>query len=176
MGNTNLTDAVDISEQKIRFPEGKCFDIKIKINTNSDFKDTEVVDFMLKSIIKRNEEIQVKISDPFQSHFKSDKFSFSGKDIKKNLDITGSNVYNLRMTENIGSEKDQEENCEDYTDEGKGSYHQCVKTVVDKKFLSVYGCMPPWFTDDIHEVCEQGLSKEEWKNISDLVYPAMHAT
>ena len=176
LGNTNITDAVEISEQKIIFPEGKCFNMKIKINTNYVFKDAEVVEFKLTSKIIRNKEIQVKISDPFHSHFQSDKFSFSGIDIKKNLSITGQIVYNLRMTEKNGSEKDQEANCEDYTDEGKGSYNQCVKTVVDKKFLSVYGCMPPWFTDDIHEVCEQGLSKEEWKNISDLVYPAMHAT
>ena len=44
---------------------------------------------------------------------------------------------------------------------------------VEEKFLSVYGCMPPWFTDNIHQVCDQGLSEEEWKNISEEIFPTM---
>ena len=165
LGNENLTDAVKILEQKIQYPQGKCFDIRIKMHSDTFITVDEVVELWLE--LKHEEQFEVKISDPFRNHFLSDEFSFFGKDIKQ------SGVYEIQIKENIDSEEDSEANCKDYTTEGRGSYKQCVMAAVEEKFLSVYGCMPPWFTENIHQVCDQGLSEEEWKNISKKIFPTM---
>ena len=112
----------------------------------------------------------------FRSHFVSEEFSYTGKDTKQPLDRPGFVVYKIQIKGNIDSEEDSEANFKNYKDIGEGSYRQCVKTAVEEKFLSVYGCMPPWFTDDVHQVCDQGLSKQEWKIISEDVFPTMQQT
>ena len=176
LGSANITDTIRVSEQEFRYPSGKCFDFKFMISAEKQMKGGEVLDFRLGLEDKTNTEINVKLTDPNREYFLSDDFTFFGNSIMKQLDPSQKSnmaIYKVQVKENIGCEEDSEANCKDYTTEGRGSYKQCVMAAVEEKFLSVYGCMPPWFTDNIHQVCHQGLSEEEWKNISENIFPTM---
>ena len=56
----------------------------------------------------------------------------------------------------------------------KQIFKQCVQSV-DKIFLlNQFVSMPPWLTENV--VVLPFLSNEQWKNISDLVFPTLDST
>jgi hypothetical protein len=107
-------------------------------------------------------------------------FIFSGNEIKKSLSPkkrATMDIYRVKIQENTDCEEDKEANCKEY---GNGkmikSFKQCVETIVEEKFLKQFECIPPWFTENVADICEQSFSNEQWKNISDLVFPTLDST
>ena len=175
LGNTNIGSSVKILERKYLFPNGKCFDLKIKLNKLDD--DLSIDKETVLTLIFKDQndlEIKVKISDPHREYFLSDDFTFYGQEVKKKLNATTRNsmdLYKLKIKENIGDEKDPEAHCKEYDE--KDSFKECVKKAVEEKLLKVYGCMPPWFTDNIDDVCNGIFSDEKWKNIFNDIFRIM---
>ena len=170
LGDENISEFVNIIERNFRFPDGKCFDFKINISSKYDYSFGKVMDLEL-ILEDRNATARVSITDPYREYFLSDVFTFSGKEIKKTLnpEIGHSyDIYKLQILQNIHSEDDKEANCKEYTSEEKGSFKECVKFVVEEKFLKKFGCMPPWFTENIAYMCNLSLSYETWKNMKGL--------
>ena len=80
-------------------------------------------------------------------------------------------LYKLKIKERIGDMRDPEANCNDYDD--KTGFKDCVMEAVKEKFLTRYGCSPPWFTENIEDVCHGNMSQEKWKQVSDEIFPTM---
>ena len=36
--------------------------------------------------------------------------------------------------------------------------------------------MPPWFTENIADMCDTTYTKEQWKNMSELIFPTLDNT
>ena len=108
-----------------------------------------------------------------------DEFTFLGKEIKKHPDPNHAatlDIYRVQIKENVNFEEDEEANCEDYEKEENESFKQCVKSVVEKQFLGQFSCMSPWFTENIADMCDTTYTKEQWKNMSELIFPTFDNT
>ena len=117
----------------------------------------------------KNGRLDVKISDPNGEHFQPDPFSFSGAKISKNVKENTFDIYRVKVYEKENLELDSENDCKEYEDiEG---FKKCVENVVRSFFLSKVGCLPPWFTETVSDMCSEVLSKTEWMNVSSFLFP-----
>ena len=169
-----MSDFVNIRERKFRYPDGKCFDFDINIKLLNSF--SKVLSLIL-GFNDENTTITMRITDPHREYFLSDVFTFSGKEINKTLSPEYKptmDIFKVQVQENIDCEEDKESNCEEY-ENGKmmKSFKQCVQSVVEEQFLKQFGCMPPWSTENMADICEKYFSNEQWKNISDLIFPTL---
>ena len=174
VGNNNLSNAINVAERKFLYPDGKCFDLNIKLNANVSHNIGKEAVLTLILNNKKDTEVRVHITDPHREHFLSDYFTFHGQDVKKKLDETNVNsmdLYKLKIKERIGDMRDPEANCNDYDD--KSGFKDCVMEAVKEKFLTRYGCSPPWFTENIEDVCHGNMSQDKWKQVSDEIFPTM---
>ena len=51
-----------------------------------------------------------------------------------------------------------------------------MQSVVEELFLKQIGCRPPWFTENVADICDQSLSNKQWKNISAIIFPTLDST
>ena len=113
LNSVEANDPVEIKERKFRYPDGKCFDIKIKIDP--DFNRKKNVDLRVAfNEVENIEKVNIKITDPNREYFLSDMFTFSGKEIKKSLDLAHEktlDVYKVQIHESIELEEDAEAGC-----------------------------------------------------------------
>ena len=68
------------------------------------------------------------------------------------LELNQYQVFDVAITQNEQSPNDKSVNCEEY-DSSRG-YHDCVTKTAEDKFLSIIGCVPPWFSDNEDLVCQ----------------------
>ena len=60
--------------------------------------------------------------------------------------------------------------CTDYKKQ-KTTYGTCLKNILKLKFLSRYGCMPPWvYGSNLEQVCEEGKMIAAGANMDDFIY------
>ena len=126
-----------------------------------------------------NNTINIKITDPNREYFLSDEFTFFGKEIKKRPNPNKAatlDIYRVQIKENEALEEDKEANCEDYEKEENESFKQCVQSAVEKQFLGQFYCIPPWFTENIADMCDNTYTKEQWKNMSELIFSTLDNT
>ena len=178
-GNLKVSEFVTIIEQTFKYPDGKCFNIEIKINSDLNYILSSVPSLML-GFENANASVTVRITDPYREYFLSDVFTFSGKEITKNLHPQYENnadIYKVKIQENMDCEEDKEVKCQDYRNKETGSFKECVQSVVEERFLKGFGCMPPWFTENIEDMCNlQSFSFKTWTNISNDIFPTMDDT
>ena len=176
-GDENETDSLEIKERKFRYPDGKCFDLNIKLDASKDYEQNAELKITFQEY--GNNTVNIKITDPNREYFLSDEFTFFGKDIKKHPNPNNAatlDIYRVQIRENVDLEEDEEANCEDYEKENKDSFKQCVQSVVEKQFLGQFSCLPPWFTENLADLCDSTYTKEQWKNMSELIFYTMDNT
>ena len=177
-GGGNETDSLEIKERKFRYPDGKCFDLNIKLDASKNVEQNADLKIIFQEY--GNNTVNIKITDPNREYFISDEFTFFGKEIKKppllNNVAPTLDIYRVQIKEHVALEEDKEANCEDYEEEEKESFKHCVKSVVEKQFLGQFSCMSPWFTENIADMCDNTYTKEKWKNMSELIFPTLDNT
>ena len=170
-----MDTALEITERKFRYPDGKCFDINVTIGDDGLGLE-EVVDLTVWFTEDENSLVDIKITDPHRDYFLSDKFSFSGDRIRKHLDDTHEpsfDTYRVEVQQFNEQQEDQQVKCKFY---GKNeTFKQCVQDFVEEKYLKEFECVPPWFTENIVYACNELDSEQQWKNMSDLIFPTLDA-
>ena len=107
LDNKKARTGLEIRERKYKYPEGKCFEIKIDIDPA--LIGDKCVDLLILLGQKEQVKVNLKITDPNREYFMSDSFSFSGREIKKNLDPklgTTLDIYRVQMHEFENLEED----------------------------------------------------------------------
>ena len=109
----------------------------------------------------------------------SDVFTFSGSEITKSLDPDEGNIfdiYKIQIRKDIHRDDDIEVNCKEYETGGKNGFKDCVQSIVSDKYQKDYGCVPPWFTENISEMCNQTTTKSNGIQISDTIFSTLDQT
>ena len=68
------------------------------------------------------------------------------------LELNQYQVFDVAITQNEQSPHDPSVHCEEYN--STRGYHDCVTKTAEDKFLSIIGCVPPWFSDNEDLVCQ----------------------
>ena len=50
------------------------------------------------------------------------------------------------------------------------------ESIVEDLFINKFGCMQPWFTENVGNLCSEKYTVEQWKNMSDYIFPTMDNT
>ena len=69
-------------------------------------------------------------------------------------------VYNIELTETLELEEDEAAGCTDYKKTKYKNYGNCVLSQIEKTFLPILGCVPPWFykgSYNNNRICERTL-------------------
>ena len=82
-------------------------------------------------------------------------------------------IYKLQLHEFDNLEADKEANCQNYEKDINKSFKA---SVVKNQFLKKFGCIPPWFTENEGNFCSETYTVEQWKNMSDYIFPTMDNT
>ncbi len=123
-------EAVENKDMVYLVPLGFCLRI-----TNSNR-------FML---IRTNEKSTIFFTDPLKmnnlkiSQLKNGKFTFGPHGIK----LYDSKVYKIKLSIH-NTQINDGQTCVDYDKNGTG-YGECIDSSIQELFLSLYGCLPPWF-------------------------------
>ena len=179
LDNKNMTEAIQIRERKFRYPDGKCFDFKFRITSKDKHKVEGRVAFLLKFHDLTNSSIFLRITDPYREYFLSDVFTFSGSEIRKSLDPDEGNIfdiYKIQIRKNVHRDDDIEVNCKEYDTGGKDGFKDCVQSLVSDQYQKEFGCIPPWFTDNISQMCNKTTTKTKGVQISDTIFPKLDQT
>jgi hypothetical protein len=177
LDNKATRNLMKITERKFRYPDGKCFDIKMEID--ADLYQQKVLDLQIFFNQLKEVEVNIKITDPNREYFMSDSFTFSGNEIKKNLDPehkTSFDIYRVQIHEYDELEEDEEANCKTYGKDKNQSFKQCVQSFVENKFVKEFGCLPPWFSENVEVFCSTSYTTEKWRNMSTYIFPTMDNT
>ena len=75
---------------------------------------------------------------------------FSGDPItvdlsKRPLEENTVDIYNIEVTETLELDEDEAAGCMDYENTKYENYGNCVISEIEKTFLPILGCVPPWF-------------------------------
>ena len=54
-------------------------------------------------------------------------------------------IYNIELTETLELEEDEAAACTDYTNTKYENYGNCIISQIEKTFMPILGCVPPWF-------------------------------
>ena len=73
-------------------------------------------------------------------------------------------IYNIELTETLELEEDEAAACTDYKNTKYENYGNCVISQIEKTFLPILGCVPPWFYKESNNnrnnnipICEKTL-------------------
>ena len=75
---------------------------------------------------------------------------FSGEPItvdlsKQQTEENTVDIYNIELTETLELEEDEAAACTEYKNTKHENYGNCVISQIEKTFLPILGCVPPWF-------------------------------
>ena len=59
---------------------------------------------------------------------------------------------------------------------GKDGFKDCVQSLVSDQYQRDNGCIPPWFTENLLEMCNQTISNDKEVNISASIFPTFDQT
>ena len=90
---------------------------------------------------------------------------FSGEPItvdlsKQQTEENTVDIYNIELTETLELEEDEAAACTEYKNTKYENYGNCVISQIEKTFLPILGCVPPWFFKGSHSknpICERTL-------------------
>ena len=82
-------------------------------------------------------------------------------------------VYRTKIHKEEDLEEDAEANCFSYK---SISYKNCTDSVLHKQYLEEVGCVPPWFTYDTNQVCNNIFSQAQWRNIPNMIFASFDQT
>ena len=70
-------------------------------------------------------------------------------------------VYNIELTQTLELEEDEAAACTDYKKTKYENYGKCVVSQIEKTFVPILGCVPPWFykenNNNNNPICERTL-------------------
>ena len=64
---------------------------------------------------------------------------------KQRQDENTVDIYNIELTETLELEEDEAAACTDYTNTEHENYGNCIISQIEKTFMPILGCVPPWF-------------------------------
>ena len=83
---------------------------------------------------------------------------------KRPLEENTVDIYNIEVTETLELEEDEAAGCMDYKNTKYENYGNCVISEIEKTFLPILGCVPPWFYKESNSkgnnntpICERTL-------------------
>ena len=85
-------------------------------------------------------------------------------------------IYRVQLHEFDNLEEDKEANCQNYEKDKNVSFKTCVESTVENLFIKKFGCMPPWFTENVGNFCSETYMVKQWRNMSDYIFPTMDNT
>ena len=162
LDSLETANSLQIMERKFRYPDGKCYDINI--NIDQYLKMGKAIDLTVWFNEDENTMVNIKITDPNREYFLSDIFTFSGNEIKKHLGAEHENTldtYRVQIQEFNQMEEDEEAKCKPYKNSENESFRRCVQSFVEEKFAKEFGCVPPWFTDNVEDFCATSYSDQQ---------------
>ena len=83
---------------------------------------------------------------------------------KRPLEENTVDIYNIEVAETLELEEDEAAGCADYKNTKYENYRNCVIAQIEKTFLPILGCVPPWFYKESNNkqnnntlICEKTL-------------------
>ena len=155
---------LEVKKLRIMHREGQCFTLVIPKEEISK-KITETDDFVVGVAFKNNIAFRIYLIDPN---------TYNGYSIprerKLGHDLNDGNfkVFDVSVSQFEKSPHDPAVVCESY--QMNNGFFDCVTERAEKSFISLIGCVPPWFTDDEKKVCQKKDTKSVNSKLQDLRY------
>ena len=144
---------LEVERLRIMHHEGQCFTLVIPKEEISK-KISETDNFIVGVTFKNNIAFKIYLLDPN---------TYNGYSIPRERKLAhGLNdgnfkVFDVSVAQVEKSPHDPAVVCESY--QTNNGFFDCVTERAEKRFISLIGCVPPWFTDDEKKVCQKKDTK-----------------
>ena len=172
-----MDKCLKVIERNFLYPEGKCLELKIDLDSMGQQIDHFEISIYFKPM--KNTSAKLFLTDPHRHYFLRDIFTYSGELIETSLEnvaVNNFNIYRIQIDEHLELEKDTDNDCNDYKTGQFGSFKDCINFHVENTIFKDFECIPPWFTEKIENICPKSFKSEEWKNMSNLIFPTFDST
>ena len=72
--------------------------------------------------------------------------------LERAVDFRGGQIFDVTVEQTEQSSEDPRVSCESY--DNTLGYYDCVTRAAEDTFVSIMGCVPPWFSDNQELVCQ----------------------